>query len=151
MITQRQLEDLVKYCNETKVGGKILAHNPIIRNRLAEMACEIEACRGLAYHIADLQDRHEMAMFDASAIKVYSAELGSIWLLLELTYLAPMVRLKLLSGRLWEVPGNAPPNRVSLGLLLGGPVRYKRTSLPWEPWACLDHPRQHPGLDHRVL
>ena len=76
MIMQRQLEDLVKYCNETKIGGKNLAHDSMIRNRLAEMACEIEAMRGLAYHIADLQDRHEMAMFDASAIKVYTAEVG---------------------------------------------------------------------------
>lgn len=72
---QRQLDDLVKYCNETKVGGKPLSRNPVIRNRLAEVACEIEANRTLAYHIADLQDRNQMALFDASAIKVYSSEL----------------------------------------------------------------------------
>ena len=75
MTLQRQLEDLVKYCNETKVGGKLLAHDPVIRNRLAQAACEIEATRTLAYHIADLQDRNQMALFDASAIKVYSSEL----------------------------------------------------------------------------
>jgi alkylation response protein AidB-like acyl-CoA dehydrogenase len=75
MTLQRQLEDLVKYCNETKVGGKLLAHDPVIRNRLAWAACEIEANRTLAYHIADLQDRNQMAPFDASAIKVYSSEL----------------------------------------------------------------------------
>ena len=75
MTLQRQLEDLVKYCNETKVGGKLLAHDPLIRNRLAQAACEIEATRTLAYHIADLQDRNQMALFDASAIKVYSSEL----------------------------------------------------------------------------
>ena len=75
MTLQRQLEDLVKYCNETKVGGKLLAHDPVIRNRLAQVACEIEATRTLAYHIADLQDRNQMALFDASAIKVYSTEL----------------------------------------------------------------------------
>jgi len=75
MTLQRQLEDLVKYCNETKVGGKLLAHDPVIRNRLAGAACEIEATRTLAYHIADLQDRNQMALFDASSIKVYSSEL----------------------------------------------------------------------------
>jgi alkylation response protein AidB-like acyl-CoA dehydrogenase len=75
MTLQRQLEDLVKYCNETKVGGKLLAHDPVIRNRIAQAACEIEATRTLAYHIADLQDRNQMALFDASAIKVYSSEL----------------------------------------------------------------------------
>ncbi len=76
MTLQRQVEDLVGYCNETKLGSKLLAHDPIIRNRIAEMACEIEARRTLAYHIADLQDRNQMAMFDASAMKVYSGELG---------------------------------------------------------------------------
>jgi len=75
MALQRQVEDLVKYCNETKVGGKLLSQDPVIRNRLAEVACEIEANRTLAYHIADLQDRNQMALFDASAIKVYSSEL----------------------------------------------------------------------------
>ena len=50
MTLQRMLEDLVKHCNETKVGGKLLAHDPIIRNKLAEVACEIEANRTLAYH-----------------------------------------------------------------------------------------------------
>ncbi len=75
MTLQHQLEDLVKYCNETKVGDKLLAHDPLIRNRLAQAACEIEANRTLAYHIADLQDRNQMALFDASAIKVYSSEL----------------------------------------------------------------------------
>jgi len=75
MTLQRQLEDLVKYCNETKVGGKLLSQDPVIRNRLADVACEIEANRTLAYHIADLQDRNQMALFDASAIKVYSSEL----------------------------------------------------------------------------
>jgi alkylation response protein AidB-like acyl-CoA dehydrogenase len=75
MTLQRQLEDLVEYCNETKVRGKPLSRDPIIRNRLAEVACEIEANRTLAYHVADLQDRNQMALFDASAIKVYSSEL----------------------------------------------------------------------------
>ena len=75
MSLQRQLEDLVKYCNETNVGGKLLAHDSIIRDEIAGLACEIEANRTLAYHIADLQDRHEMAPFDASAIKVCSSEL----------------------------------------------------------------------------
>jgi len=75
MTLVRQLEDLVQYCNETKVGGRFLAQDPIIRNRLADAASEIEASRTLSYHIADLQDRNEMALFDASAIKVYTAEL----------------------------------------------------------------------------
>jgi alkylation response protein AidB-like acyl-CoA dehydrogenase len=75
MSMQRQLEDLVKYCNETKLAGKPLASNPLVRNRLAQIACELEAARCLAYRIADAQSKKEMAPFDASAVKIVSGEL----------------------------------------------------------------------------
>ena len=78
MTLQRQLEDLVKYCNNTKVGGKLLAQDQRIRSRLAEVACGIEANRTLAYHIADLQDKEQMALFDASALKAYAGELSEL-------------------------------------------------------------------------
>jgi len=75
MAMQRQLDDLVEYCNGTKVKGEPLAKNPLIRNRLAEMASELYAARTLAYRIADTQIKKEMAPFDASAVKVFSGEL----------------------------------------------------------------------------
>jgi alkylation response protein AidB-like acyl-CoA dehydrogenase len=75
MCMQRQLEDLVKYCNETKVKGEVLAKDPLVRNRLAQAACELEAARCLAYRIADAQSKKEMAPFDASAVKITSGEL----------------------------------------------------------------------------
>jgi alkylation response protein AidB-like acyl-CoA dehydrogenase len=75
MMMLRQLEELVRYCNETKVGGKLLAHDPLIRNRLAQMACEIEALRCLGYRIADAQERNEMAGFEASGVHILASEL----------------------------------------------------------------------------
>ena len=51
---QRILEELVKCCNETRRNGQLLAKNPVIRNRLAQVACELEAARTLAYRIVDL-------------------------------------------------------------------------------------------------
>jgi hypothetical protein len=76
MSLRRQLDDLVEYCNETKVGGKLLAQDSVIRNRLAEMACNIEACRTLAYYIADQQRRPGgLGLFEASAIKTFSGDL----------------------------------------------------------------------------
>jgi len=77
MAMHRQLELLVTYCNETKVKGEPLAKNPIIRNRLAQIACELGAAHTLAYRIADAQMKHEMAGFDASAVKIFSGELGA--------------------------------------------------------------------------
>jgi alkylation response protein AidB-like acyl-CoA dehydrogenase len=72
---ERQLQELVKYCNETKVDGEPLAKKPLVRNRLADIACQIEAARALAYRIADAQIKNEMALFDASAVKVYAGDL----------------------------------------------------------------------------
>ena len=73
---QRSLETLVKYFNETKVNGEPMAKNPLVRNRLAEVACELEAARALAYRVADLQGRGEMGLFDASAVKITAGELS---------------------------------------------------------------------------
>jgi alkylation response protein AidB-like acyl-CoA dehydrogenase len=53
-----------------------LAKDPVIRNRVAQLACELEAARALAYRVADLQNRNEMALMDASAVKIFSSELG---------------------------------------------------------------------------
>ena len=72
----RDLEEIVKYCNETKRNGKPLAKDPLVRNRVAELACELEAARAIAYRIADLQNRNEMALMDASAAKIFYSELG---------------------------------------------------------------------------
>ncbi|MBN1691370.1 MAG: acyl-CoA dehydrogenase family protein [Dehalococcoidia bacterium] len=69
------VEQLVKYCNETKRNGKPLSQDPIIRNRIADLAIGLEAVRTLAMHIADMQSRHEMGLMDAAAVKVFSSEL----------------------------------------------------------------------------
>lgn len=44
---KRDLDELVRFCKETKVGGQPLSENPLVRHRLAQLAVEIEA--GLAY------------------------------------------------------------------------------------------------------
>lgn len=73
---RQMLEMLVEYCNETRVGGKLLAQDPVIRNKLAEMATEIEASRTLAYYIADQQNRNQMAaLFESSAMKVFIGDM----------------------------------------------------------------------------
>ena len=75
MMMLRQVEELVKYCNVTKVGGQLLAKDPLIRNRLAQAACEVEALRCLGYRIADAQERNEMAGFEASGVHILASEL----------------------------------------------------------------------------
>ena len=72
----RGLEQVVTFCNQTKRHGQPLAKNPLVRNRLAELACQLEAARALAYRVADLQNRNEMSLMDASAGKIFFSELG---------------------------------------------------------------------------
>jgi alkylation response protein AidB-like acyl-CoA dehydrogenase len=43
---------------------------------VAQLACELEAAKAIAYRIADLQNRNEMALMDASAAKIFYSELG---------------------------------------------------------------------------
>jgi alkylation response protein AidB-like acyl-CoA dehydrogenase len=56
-------------------NGKPLSQDPIIRNRVADLAIGLEAVRTLAMRIADQQSRHEMGLMDAAAVKVFSSEL----------------------------------------------------------------------------
>lgn len=91
---QRGLRDLVNYCNETKVNGEPLAKNPIVRNKLADIACQIEAARALAYRIADAQNKDEMALFDASAVKVFAGDLSRRIAMVGADLLGPYAQVK---------------------------------------------------------
>ena len=71
----RGVEDLVKFCNENKRDGKPLAHDPMIRNKIADLAASVEAVRTLAYRVADQQNRNEMGLMDAAAVKIFASEL----------------------------------------------------------------------------
>ena len=71
----RVMEYLVEYCNETKRNGVPLSRDPLVRSRIADLACGLEAVRTLAYRIADQQSRNEMGLMDAASVKVYASEL----------------------------------------------------------------------------
>jgi len=75
MMMQRMLDDLVVYCNQTRRNGQLLSSTPVIRNRIAQAACELEAARMLSYRIADLQGRNEMALIQPAALKIFAGEL----------------------------------------------------------------------------
>jgi alkylation response protein AidB-like acyl-CoA dehydrogenase len=49
---KRIMEDLVEYMKQTKRDGRILAKDPIFRQKLAESAIEIEACRMIYWNAA---------------------------------------------------------------------------------------------------
>jgi alkylation response protein AidB-like acyl-CoA dehydrogenase len=94
MAMHRQVEGLVDYCNETNVRGKPLGKDPLIRNRIAQVAADLWAAHALAYRIVDAQSRHEMAAFDASAVKVFSGELQARMAQLGTDILGPYGQVK---------------------------------------------------------
>ncbi len=76
MSMKRDVENIAAYCNKTMRDGQLLAKNPLIRHELAVIASQIEAARALAYRVADLQNRKELSLMDAGAVKVFSSELA---------------------------------------------------------------------------
>lgn len=72
---KRTLDDLVVYARDTKQNGKALAESPIIRNKLAEMAIEVDIGHLLFYRMAWLMEKNIAMSFEASMAKVYSTEL----------------------------------------------------------------------------
>ena len=73
---RHSIEELIHYCKETKCNGGTLADNPLVRHKLAQLAIETEAGRSLAYRIAWLQWKGQLAADEASASKVYGTELA---------------------------------------------------------------------------
>jgi len=61
---------LVQYCRETHVNGQPLAKDPMIRDRLAQMAIEIEAGRNLGYKLNWLLSRGMLVVAEGSQIRV---------------------------------------------------------------------------------
>ena len=92
--SRRALEEMVQFARETKRNGRPLAEDPTVRDRLAQLAIEIEVSRMFSYHIAWMQSQGQVPNKEASIGKLYGTELmqrvASIWLGL----LGPYAQLK---------------------------------------------------------
>ena len=71
----RIMEQLIEYCKETKHNSVPLSENPIIRRKLAQMAIEIEVCRGLAYRTAWIQATGQDVTTIGAIVKLYGSEM----------------------------------------------------------------------------
>ena len=72
---KRDLEDLIRFCQETERNGQMLAKNPIVRNKLADLAVAIEAARQWAYYVAWLQSKNPAVATEPAASKYFVTEL----------------------------------------------------------------------------
>ncbi|MDJ0841307.1 MAG: acyl-CoA dehydrogenase family protein [Acidobacteriota bacterium] len=86
IMVEQMLEKLVDYCKSARRNGKLLAEDPSVRLKLAEIYAELQAKRTIADRIAWLQDSagsHKIPPHYASEGKVMGTEL-----IQKVTYLA---------------------------------------------------------------
>jgi alkylation response protein AidB-like acyl-CoA dehydrogenase len=72
---RRTLEELAGYVTEKAVGGRWAGNYQAVRQRLAEMAVEIEVGRLLSYRVAWMQAQGRLPSHEASIEKVYGSEM----------------------------------------------------------------------------
>ena len=71
---RRLFDDLVEYVKVEKRDGEPLGKDPLIRQKIAEMAIELEAVYLLYYQLSYLLDKGEVANYQSSMQKLFSTE-----------------------------------------------------------------------------
>jgi len=72
---QRILNDLVRYARLTKRNGKPLSADPVVRQRLAQLAIEVDVAWCLSYRVATTQSRNQIPGPESPANKVFTSEM----------------------------------------------------------------------------
>jgi len=72
---RRDFEELITYVKETKRGGRALAEDPQVRQELAELQIELEACHLLGYRVAWMADQGIVPSAEAPMAKLFGTEL----------------------------------------------------------------------------
>ncbi len=73
---RRYFEQLVQYCRETHVNGQPLAKDPLIRNRLAEIAIEIEVGRNMGERINWMASQKMLTVIPGCQNKIHGARVA---------------------------------------------------------------------------
>ena len=71
----RYVRLLTQYARETQRHGKPMAADPLLRQRLGQLATEVEVARALAWRIASIQTKGDIPGPEAPAPKVFGSEL----------------------------------------------------------------------------
>lgn len=69
------LEDLIHYVKETKYSGVLLSEDPLIRDRIAQAAIEIEVAVVLADHSRWLESNALAMTYEPEVTKIFTSEL----------------------------------------------------------------------------
>ena len=72
---RKTLEELTDYSKSNSLNGKLLADNEVVRNRLADLAIEVDVSRLISYNIAWMQSEGLVPNKESSMGKVFGTEL----------------------------------------------------------------------------
>ena len=72
---RRVLEELIAYAKDNDQNGSLIASNPIMRNRLADLAIEVDVSRLISYNIAWMQGEGLVPNKESSMGKIVGTEL----------------------------------------------------------------------------
>ncbi|MBL7212066.1 MAG: acyl-CoA dehydrogenase family protein [Desulfobacteraceae bacterium] len=73
---KRLFEEIVDYARETVFNGRPLSKDPLIRQKLAQMAIELEVSKLLYYQLAYILDREKIPNYQASMEKMFATEVA---------------------------------------------------------------------------
>jgi alkylation response protein AidB-like acyl-CoA dehydrogenase len=73
---RRTFEEIVQYAKETKHNGQALSQQPLIRNKLANIAIETEVAYAFFWQTAWMLDRGRVPNIEASVLKLVTTELS---------------------------------------------------------------------------
>ena len=75
-VCKRVLDDLIDYCKTNSRNGKPLHQDPVIRQKLAQMATEAEVCQLAFYRMAWMLDQKIPIKHEAALGKTFADEMG---------------------------------------------------------------------------
>jgi alkylation response protein AidB-like acyl-CoA dehydrogenase len=73
---RRTFEELLQYCKETRHNGQTVSSDPLIQDKLAELAIEIEVAYMFFWQTAWMLDQGLLPNIEASVLKLFTTELS---------------------------------------------------------------------------
>ena len=68
-------DEMVDYAKETVVDGKPLSKDPVIRQKLAQLATELEVAKLLYYQLPNMLDKGQLPNYQSSMEKLFVSEM----------------------------------------------------------------------------
>jgi len=73
---RRTFEEIVQFSRETNQNGRTLSQQPLVRNKLADIAIQIEIAYMIFWQTAWMLDRNLVPNIEASLLKLFTTELS---------------------------------------------------------------------------